>query len=143
MAFIQAKGRAYTQWYPKAASTAIAVGDLLYANGTGEVTPATTTSDHHVGVAMVDVAATTTGTFLYSNTALIPVSVPVDDTEWLVDVGTGSATEAIIGTFVDLAAAGTADVSASSVDALFVTGVVSATKIMVKVNDMASYRNPS
>lgn len=143
MAFTQRKGRAYTQYYPKAASTAIAVGDLMYANGTGEVTPATTTSDHHVGISQVEVTASTTGTYLYSNTAMIPVTVPVDDSEFLVDVGTGSATEAIIGTFVDLAAAGTADVSASSVDALFVTEVISATQIVVKVNDMASYRNPA
>lgn len=140
MAFTQVKGRYYIQYYPKAASTAIAVGDLMFANGSGEITPATTTSDHHVGVSQVAVTASDSD---YAETTMIPVAVPVDDSEFLVDVGTGSAAESIIGTFVDLAAAGTADVSASSVDALFVTKVISATKIQVKVNDMASYRNPA
>lgn len=141
MAFNQASGRSYTVWLPKAASTAIAVGDLMYSNGTGEITPATATSDFHVGVSQVDVTASTTGTFLYSNTTLIPVLVPVDDTEFFVPC-TG-ATEAIIGTFVDLTDAGTADVAASAVDALFVTAVISSTLIKVRVNDMASYRSPA
>lgn len=140
MAFSQASGRSYTIWMPKKASTAFAIGDLVYANGTGEVQPATTSSDDHLGVCLKTIAATDSD---YASTTLIPLAFPVDDTEWFVDVGTGTATEAIIGTYVDLAAAGTADVTASSVDALLVTAVVSGTKIKVKVNDMASYKSPT
>lgn len=138
MAFKQANGRAYAIYMPKAASTVFAVGDLVYANGTGEVTPATVTSDHHLGICQKAVAAADAD---FAATTSILLSYPVDDTEFLVPC-TG-ATADLIGTFVDLTDAGTADVAASAVDTLLVTGVISSTLIKVKINNMASYRNPS
>lgn len=140
MAFRQISGEVQVKWYPKKASTVIAVGNLMYADGSGAITNATTTSDYHMGISLKAVAATDSD---YASTTLIPVLVPHDTAEFLVDVGTGTATSALIGTYVDLAAAGTADVSASAVDALFVTGVESSSLIRVIVNDMASYRSPA
>ena len=138
MAFTQANGRSYTIWLPKAASTVFSVGDLVQPNGTGEITRATTTSNVHLGVIQKNVVATDSD---YASTTLVPVTFPVDDTEFFVSVGTGTATEAIIGTFIDLATASSVDVTASAVDAVLVTGVISGTVVKVKLNSMASYKN--
>ena len=138
MAFTQANGRSYTIYLPKAASTVFSVGDLVQPNGTGEIIRATSTSTVHLGVIQKAVAATDSD---YTSTTLVPVTFPVDDTEFFVAVGTGSATEAIIGTFIDLTDADSVDVTASAVDAVLVTGVISATEVKVKLNSMASYKN--
>lgn len=129
------KGSAHVEWFPKIASTAIAVGDLMYADGSGAVQPADSTSGMHIGVSMKKIAATDAD---YASTTLIPVLVPGDDTEWLVDVGTGTATAALVGTRFDLKDANEADVSATSKNVLWCTKFVSATKVVVKIPSMLS-----
>lgn len=138
MAFTQYSGRVKTEWYRKAASTAFSNGALCTVNGTGEIIPATSTSTVHVGVIQKAVAATDSD---YADTTLVPVLVPCDDTEWSIDVTTGTATEAIEGTYVDLTNSLGVDVSASAHDAVFVTTFVSGTKIIGRINSFAGYKN--
>lgn len=133
MAFTHFTGRVRVEWYPKKASTAFAVGDLVYADGSGAIQPADSTSGMHIGVIQKAVASTDSD---YASTTLVPVLVPTDDTEWLVDVGTGTATAALIGTRCDLKDANEIDVSATSKNVVTVTRFISATKVVVKINAM-------
>ena len=138
MAFEQHSGKARTEWYPKKASTVFAKGDLVYADGSGAIQPADATSGMHIGVIQKAVAATDDD---YASTTLVPVLVPTDDTEWLVDVGTGTATAALIGTQFDLTDAAGVDVSATSKNVVTCTRFISASKVVVKVNAMIANRD--
>lgn len=133
MAFTHYSGRAKVEWYPKKASTAFAVGDLVYADGSGAIQPADATSGMHIGVIQKAVAATDAD---YASTTLVPVIVPQNDTEWLVDVGTGTAAASLVGTQFDLKDANEVDVSATSKNVVTCTKFVSATKVVVKINAM-------
>lgn len=133
MAFTHFSGKVRVEWYPKKASTAFAVGDLVYADGSGAIQPADSTSGMHIGVIQKAVASTDSD---YASTTLVPVLVPTDDTEWLVDVGTGTATAALVGTRFDLKDANEADVSATSKNVLVCTRFISATKVVVKIPSM-------
>lgn len=133
MAFKQYNGRVKTEWYPKVASTAFNVGDLVYADGSGNIQPADSTSGMHIGVIQKKVASTDAD---YASNTLVPVLVPQDDTEWLVDVGTGTATAALVGTQFDLTDADSVDVSATSKNVVTCTKFISASKVVVKINAM-------
>ena len=138
MAFVQSSGKVTVEWYRKAASTVFTNGALCGTNGTGEIIPATSTSTTHVGVIQKDIAATDSD---YASTTLVPVLVPTDETEWEIDVTTGTATEATEGTYVDLTNSLGVDVSASAHDAVFVTKFVSGSKIIGKINSFVGYKN--
>ena len=129
-------GKPRVEWYPKLASTAIAVGDLLYADGSGAVQPADATSGDHIGVCMKTIAATDSD---YASTTSIPVMVPTDDTTFLVDVDTGTAlTAAMIGSRYDLTDANSLNVGGTSKLVVTIVKFVSATKAVVKINSTIS-----
>ena len=109
----------------------MAIGDLLYPDGSGAVQLADATSGEHVGVCMKTIASTDDD---YASTTKIPVDVADPNDLWIVDVGTGTATAALIGTYVDLKDENEADVSATSKKVLFVVGFISSTQIIVKIN---------
>lgn len=138
MAFVLAKGSAKVEWYPKKASQVMAVGDLLYADGSGAVQIADATSGNHIGVCMKTIAATDSD---YASTTMIPVLVPNDSTEWDVSVGTGTLTTAMVGNFYDLADETGIDVTAQSKNVVQVTKFISASKARVKINAMAANAN--
>lgn len=119
------------EYFPKKASTAMAIGDLLYPDGSGAVQLADSTSGEHVGVCLKTIASTDDD---YASTTKIPVDVADPNDLWIVDVGTGTATAALIGTYVDLKDENEADVSATSKKVLFVVGFISSTQIIVKIN---------
>ena len=134
MAFTLAKGDAKVMWFPKKASVAIAVGDLLYADGSGAVQSADSTSGEHIGVCMKTIAATDAD---YASTTSIPVLVPYDDSEFEVDVDTGTAlTTAMVGSQYDLTDANSLNVGAQSKKVVTITKFISATKALVKINAM-------
>lgn len=136
MAFTLAKGDAKIMWFPKIASTEIAVGDLLYADAAGAVQPADATSGDHIGVCMKTIASTDAD---YASTTMIPVMVPYDDTEWEVDVDTGTAlTTAMVGNRYDLTDANSLNVGATSKKVVTITKFISATKALVKINAMVN-----
>ena len=117
------------EWYPKKASTAFAVGDLVYADGSGAIQPADSTSGMHIGVIQKKVASTDSD---YASTTFVPVLKAYADNIWEGDVGTGTATAALVGTRCDLKDANEIDVSATSKNVVEVVGFISATKLLVK-----------
>jgi len=129
--FKRLSGTHRVEYYPKKASQAMAIGDLLYPDGSGAVQKADSTSGEHVGVCMKPIASTDAD---YAETTKIPVDAADPNDLWVVDVGTGTATAALIGTYVDLKDENEADVSASTKKQLFVVGFISATQIIVKIN---------
>lgn len=127
--FKRYSGKTKVMWLPKAASTAFSKGALVYPNGLGQVIPADSTSGCHVGVIQRDVASTDSD---YASTSLVPVEVPVERwTEWVVDASSAVAADVL--TEIDLTDSLNANRSASSKDALLVTGIISASKIRVVI----------
>lgn len=133
MGFQHYNGRVRTEWWPKAASETFSPGDLVYADGSGAITKADATSGDHIGVIQKEIAATDSD---YASNTLVPVLVPLDDTEWIVEVGTGTATAAMVGNKYDLKDANEVDVSAQSKNVVTITKFISASKVVVKVNAM-------
>lgn len=132
------KGDAHIEWYPKVASVAFAVGDLVYADGSGAIQKADSTSGMHIGVIQKKTASTDSD---YASNTKVPVLVPTDNTEWLVDVGTGTFTTSMIGNQYDLKDENEIDVSAQSKNVVTITGYQSATKAVVKINSMIANRD--
>jgi len=129
----------------KAASTAIAEGDHLVENGTGEVTPMTNPNEERiVGVAAKPVVSTDSD---YASLTLIPILVDKEG-EWEFDnVSTGAApTEATEGTYIDFADASeknTVDSAVSTYDHVYVTKFISATKLRGKIARWADSEPPA
>ena len=129
----------------KAASTAIAEGDHLVENGTGEVTPMTNPNEERiVGVAGKTVTASDSD---YASLTLIPVLVDKEGIWSFDNVSTGSApTEAIEGTYIDFADASeknTVDSNVSTYDQVYVTKFVSATQLHGKIARWADSEPPA
>jgi hypothetical protein len=133
--FVRLTGKPNIEWYPKKASTAFAVGDLVYADGSGAIQPADSTSGDHIGIIMKDVASTDSD---YASTTKVPVDVPRDGDEFVVDVGTGTFTAAMVGSRYDLKDENEIDVSATSKKVVTVTRFISSSKAVVKINSMIS-----
>lgn len=138
MAFKLAKGSYHVEWIPKKASTAFDPGDLLYADGSGAVQPADSTSGMHIGICMKKVASTDSD---YASTTSIPVLVPHDDAEFDVTVGTGTLTTAMVGNQYDLTDETSIDVSAQSKNVVTITKFISSSKARVKINAMIANRD--
>lgn len=133
--FQRLTGKPRIEWFPKKASTAFAVGDLVYADGSGAIQPADSTSGDHIGIIMKDVASSDAD---YASNTMVPVDVPQDGDEFLVDVGTGTFTAAMVGNRYDLKDANEIDVSATSKKVVTITRYVSSSKAVVKINAMVA-----
>lgn len=137
MAFKRHKGKTKVMYFPVTTSTAFTDGDLV-SFATGLITPATSSTTKHVGVIRKTIASTDAD---YATARLVPVEVPVEKyVEWVADVTSGLVA-ADIGLYVDLTDARTVDRSASTVDALLCTGVISSTKGKFVIVDSADYNN--
>lgn len=135
--FKRLTGKPNIEWYPKAASTAFTNGALVYANGSGAIIPADSTSGNHMGVIMKDVATTDSD---YASTTMVPVDVPQDGDEFEVDTA-ADVTAALVGTNIDLSTSLVADGAASSKAVLFVTRFLGTRKLAVKINAMAANKD--
>ncbi len=130
MAVKKFSGKTKTIWFPKAASTAFADGAFVTFDGSGNVTPATSTSAKLVGVCRKAVASTDSD---YASTTLIPIEVPVERyVEW--DALTASAVAADVGAAVDLTDSVTVNRGATSHHVVTITGIISATHVRVVIN---------
>ena len=137
MAFTRHKGLTKTKYFPRPASQTFTKGDLVYTNGSGQVIPADATSGRHVGVIKKTVA--TTDDDYATADVLVPIEVPVERwVEWKVTAVAAVANDIL--EEIDLTDAGAADRSASSKDALLVTGFVSATVLIVVILSTADNR---
>jgi hypothetical protein len=135
--FIRLTGKPNIEWYAKTVSTAISNGALVYAGGSGGLIPADSTSGDHVGIAMKDVASTDAD---YASATKIPVDVPREGDEFIVDVSTGTAlTAAMVGNRYDLTDSLNINVGATSKKVVTITRFISATKAVVKINAMIAH----
>lgn len=129
----------------KAASVAIAEGDHLVENGTGEVTVMTNPNEERI--AGVAGKVVTSADADYASTTLIPVIIDKEGIWKFDNVSTGGApTEAIEGTYIDFAAASaknTVDSNASTYDHVYVTKFVSAPELHGKITRWADSEPPA
>lgn len=132
MAFVKVSGKSRVEYYPKAASEAFEVDDLVYFNGSGQITKADSTSGDHIGVIKKKVTSADSD---YASTTMVPVEVIEDNDIYEVDVDSGTAlTTAMVGNRYDLADEASINVGATSKKVVTVVGFISATKALVKVN---------
>lgn len=132
-----------TVYRRKAASTAIAEGDRLVENGTGEVTPMTNPNEErivgHAGRAVVSTDSD------YASLTKIPVIIDEDGEYQFTDTG-ATFTEADEGLYIDFDAslpATEVDRAASTYDQVYVTKFISATKCLGKITRWASSEPPA
>ena len=135
--FVRKTGKPNIMWFPKAASTAFSNGALVYADGSGAIIPADATSGNHLGIIMKDVASTDTD---YASTTKVPVDVPSDGDTFIVDT-VGTATAAMVGTYIDLSTSLVANQAATSKSVLLVVGFISASQLEVIVSAMGANKD--
>lgn len=130
MIFERESGKPYIQPYKKTASTAFAAGDpvttssgLLVKAGAA-VTPATL-----VGVINRDVTSADTD---YADASFVEVEVPKEGDVFVAEVGTGTATAAMVGGRYDLDANGQVNVTASTNDVVEIVRFIDASTVVVK-----------
>lgn len=136
--FKRLNGEPNIQYMPKAASTAFANGDLTYANGSGFIIPADSTSGNHMGIILRDVLSTDSD---YADNTQVPLDVPKPTDLFEVDVDNGDLATTDIGNFADLDAAGSIDPDATSKNVVVIVGYISASKAIVRINAMAGHAN--
>ena len=129
MAFLINSGNTQIDYFPKKASTAIAANAALTFDGSGFATNAVAATTRVIGTSLRVVAATDAD---YASTTAIPVTVPVPDSTFIADVGTGALTTAMIGNQFDLKDSVSIDVTASAHKQVTVVGFISSTKAIVK-----------
>ena len=124
------------EYYPKAASEAFAVDDLVVINSSGYLTRAADGSAQRiVGLVQKTVASTDSD---YASNTRIPVLVCDSDAEYLCDVTTGTAAQTDVGEYIDIDDHNSVDVVASTYDVFFVTDFISTTQVIAKINTKAA-----
>ena len=105
---------------------------LSYFDGSGYLIPADATSGDHLGVVMKTVTAADAD---YATAVSIPVDVVGENDIFEISCSaTALATlVALVGTYIDLSDSVTANPSASAKDALLLVGVISTTRLLVKI----------
>lgn len=135
--FIRTKGQPKYEYFPKVASTAFAVGDLVAFNGSGQVTPAVAgTTTGFVGICKKLVSAADAD---YAANTLIAIDTNLtNDSEFEVDAN-GAITAALIGTYKDIIGnAGQISNSVTTNSHTIITGLGStSTKAKVRIHQNA------
>ncbi len=136
MAFRLYRGKTKTMYFKGDTAREVRDGSLVKLTDSGTVVPVRNDSDDNpIGVARRNDTTT--------DSALVPVEVPVElAVEWEIDVDSdGGAADSDVGAYVGIDTAGGAsvtagdscgmrvDISDTAIRAVFVTGVISATKI--------------
>ncbi len=136
MSFMPADGEWKIEFLPTVASTLYTVGALLCNDGTNN-TISTTSSLRQIGICAQ--AKPTTDT----TTNAIPVWIPRSaDAQMFGDVGSGTPAVANIGKTCDIASLGlTAAINTDSHHQLVISGYISATKALFKLNSKVSTLN--
>ena len=138
MAFALKTGKPEVEWFPKTSSTAISIGAVLEADGSGAVNPADSADVSLFGISLRSVVSTDSD---YATTAMIPCLVLNSNCTFEADVITGSATAALVGTKCDLATSLGVDVTATAHNQVTIVGFISATKVVVRFNGSYQFRN--
>ena len=147
MAFIRHKGKTKLMYYEGDTALQVRDGGLVSLTDSGTVTPVRNDStDRPIGVARRNDTTT--------DSALVPVEVPVESAvEWLIDVDSDAgASDSDIGRFCAVDTTGgasvlagdscgmRADVSDTTIRQIYVTGRVSASRIIGVIANTAWHR---
>lgn len=130
--FKRISGSPRLSWFPKKASTAFNVGDLVYPDGSGAIQPADATSGEHLGVILKKVVSTDSD---YASTTMVPVDVAGPDDIFEADAA--GLTAAKVGTYMDLTDAATVNGAATAKNVVLMVGYISATKGLFVVSATA------
>ncbi len=128
--------------FAKPASTAFPFRSLLAPNednSTNTFIPATSSTERCLGVIQTTVLSTDSD---YASETKVPVQIDQSGI-WEFTVGTGSADINDEQGYIDLKDTDEVDVTASTIDAIFVTSFVSATKVLGKIVRWAHLENPA
>lgn len=136
MSFILKRGKVKTVYLPVTTSTALTKDTLVtFTSGLLVAATSSTAAADIVGVVRKTIASTDSD---YATARTIPVDVPVDRfTEW--EATTASLVATDIGIEVDLTDAATVNRGATSIKAVRIKGVISATLAIVWIKFMGSY----
>lgn len=126
------KGKFHIEYFPKVVSTEFAFNDLVYVDADGYLTPAVDgAAIKVVGQIQKTIASIDSD---YATATSVPVLVGDKDAEYLCDVSTGTAAQTDVGEHIDIDDANSVDVTASTYDIFFVTGLISDSKVIAKLN---------
>ncbi len=120
--------------YPAPTSQLFGNNELVYADGSGAVIPADSTSGMHFGITKEAITATDPR---YTTAGKISIDVLDDNDIFEADVN-GTLTTAMVGNFYDLTDAGNVNVAATSKKVVLCVGFISATKGLFKLNSRAT-----
>lgn len=121
----------HIEYKRKKASETFTVNDLVYIDGDGVLTKLTDGAAFPIfGLIQKAVAATDDD---YASTTRVPVLVAGSEAEYLMDVSTGSAAATDVGEYCDVDDHNSVDVTASTNNDIYVTEVLSATKVVGKL----------
>ncbi len=138
MANYLVKGQVRCEPRLKVASTAISTGALLATDGSGAVTPATSSTNFIVGMSTRTVVSTDSD---YAANTEIPVIMPNDNAIYQLDVTTGTLTAAAVGLAFDLTNSLGVDVTGTTKKVVTCVGFISATVGLFKLNSRESDAN--
>lgn len=139
MAFKHVKGPALLEYFPKATSVTMTLGQLVEPNGSGRLISATAGATRITGVLQVSVASTDAD---FASATLVPVILPQEYDEFEVDLTGATFVDTYIGNVCDLNSALLADLSDTGNRQLTVLRQGSSTsKAIVKINGAYSYEN--
>lgn len=117
--------------YKKKASQVFAYNDVVTTDASGFLIPATATTAlaKIIGLVQKDVVATDDD---YADTTFIPVMEvgSVSEAQFVADVGTGTAVQAMVGLVYDLKNATELDVSAVAIKVFKVQKIISTSKVL-------------
>lgn len=136
MAFRLVKGKAPVRWFPKKASVALAIGDLLYFDASGAVQAADATSGDHVGYCLKTITSSDSD---YASTTRIPVQTLNADCVVEAEAGGALATSSV-GTYYDLTDANTVDEGSTSKLVVCCVGYINASLGLFTVNALYQHR---
>jgi hypothetical protein len=134
MSFKLYTGPTQMEYFPKKASIAFAIGDLVLLDANGQIDKATSTTDDHIGVIMEKV---TSDMATYATNAKVQVMIPEQKTQFRVPVGTGTAAATNVGEYLNLTDEKSVDVTTGANRAVLCTKVLSAGEVVVKINSTA------
>lgn len=123
-------------YFKKVASTAFTNGGLCNVDSNGYLQPANASSVNHIGVILKAVTSTDSD---YASATYVPVDVCGTTDQFIADVSAGTVAQTAVGAYYDLDSTGSkVDLSATSVKAVYVTEVLTASsQVVVVVNSMA------
>jgi len=137
---LQARGGSVTSYSPKTASVAIKLNSILAYDGSGGLTPATSSSTLLAGISLRAVVSTDSD---YALTTSIPFVVLDANADYEIDVTTGTATPAMVGNAYALTDDGGLNVNSQTHAVATIVGFISATKVVVNFNGAFVYKNAS